>query len=517
MRYLVSGAQMKEIDRFTICDVGIPSLVLMERAAMAVAEESHRAAGPGGRIFAAAGLGNNGADAVAAARMLKEKGHPVSVILAGDPERGTEELKLQLKIAERLGVEVELFGDFIPGRCEVLIDGVFGVGLNRPVTGHYGEFLRFLQGISAKTVVAVDVPSGVSSDTGALLGPALRADVTVTFGYEKLGTAVYPGKDFRGRLVVADAGFPAEAARHAGVSAFTYEPEDVKRLPARPAYSHKGTFGKVLVVAGWKNMAGAAGLVGLAAYRMGAGLVKLLTPEENREILQTLLPEAVMIPYEKDLLFQEGGLSREDVEGLCREASAVVLGPGLGREKGAGELVRAVLSSACSPVVLDADGLNAVADNEELTRYFTENIIITPHLLEMSRLLHIPVEEIKKDIPGTARACADRWGITCVLKDAATAVAGGDGSLYINSSGCAAMAKGGSGDVLSGIIGALLAQGMSEPEAAALGVCVHGLAGERASAARGERAVLARDLADALGEVCQISQEIRKKEVNGNE
>lgn len=519
MRYLVSGAQMKEIDRFTIQEVGIPSLVLMERAAMAVAEEAHRAAGPGGRVLAAAGLGNNGADAVAAARMLKEKGHPAAVILAGDPERGTEELKLQIEIARRLGVEIEQFGDFIPGGCSVLIDGVFGVGLNRPVTGNYGDFLRFLKEIQAETVVAVDVPSGVSSDTGALLGPALRADVTVTFGYEKIGCAVYPGKDYCGRLVVADAGFPAEAVRRSGASVFTWEKEDLSRLPARPAYSNKGTFGKVLVAGGRKNMAGAACLAALAAYRMGAGLVKILTPEANREILQTFLPEAVLIPYEEDRLFEEGGLSQEDVEQLCREASAVVLGPGLGRDETAGKLVQAVLSAACSPVVLDADGLNAVAEREEFTRYFTENIVITPHLLEMSRLLGVPVGEIQKDLVGTAARYADRYGITCVLKDAATVVAGGDGSLFVNGSGCSAMAKGGTGDVLSGVIGALLAQGLDEPAAASLGVYVHGLAGERAAELHGEWAVLAKDVADALGDVCSCRgrQEIRKKEVKDDE
>ncbi len=492
MRYLVSGRQMKEIDRFTIQEVGIPSLVLMERAALAVVREAGKAAGPGGRILVAAGLGNNGADAVAAARMLKEQGHPVSVVLAGDPERGTEELKLQVRIAERLGVDTAEFADFIPGRCEVLIDGVFGVGLNRPVEGNYAEFLRFLNTVQAGTVVAVDLPSGISADTGAVLGPAVRADVTVTFGYEKFGTAVYPGKAYRGRLVVADAGFPQAAACHAGVSAFTYGEEDLCRLPARPPHSNKGTFGKVLVVGGRKHMAGAAYLAALGAYRAGAGLVKILSPEENREILQTLLPEAVLIPWRED------GPGTEELESLCKEASAVVLGPGLGRDEEAYGMARGVLSAACSPVVLDADGLYAVAAHEELTRYFTENIVITPHMLEMARLIHVPLESVQENMIAAAGDYADRYGITCVLKDAATVVAGKDGSLYINGSGCPAMAKGGSGDVLSGVIAGLLAQGMDEAQGAALGVYLHGLAGERAAKEKGERAVLARDIADAL-------------------
>lgn len=492
MRYLVSGRQMKEIDRYTIEEVGIPSLVLMERAAMAVAAAAHEAAGPGGRIIAAAGLGNNGADAVAAARMLKEMGHPVSLILAGDPERGTRELRIQTEIAKNLGISAGFFRDFLPGRYEVLIDGVFGVGLNRPVEGICGEFLSFLRTVQAETVIAVDLPSGVSADTGAVLGPALKADVTVTFGYEKLGTAVYPGKDFRGRLIVADAGFPRSAAEAAGVSAFAYEDEDRSLLPSRPAWSHKGTFGKVLVAAGAKNMAGAAYLAARAAYRTGAGLVQILSSGENREILQTLLPEAVMIPWEEAV--KESGRLEE----LCREASAVILGPGLGRDDRAADLVEAVLSAACSPVVLDADGLYAVADRPELTRYFTENIIVTPHMLEMARLLKKPLEEIRMDPIGTASRYADRYGVTCVLKDAATVVAGRDGSLCINASGCSAMAKGGSGDVLAGVIGGLLAQGADEFRAAGLGVFLHGKAGEAAADALGQRAVLAGDLADAL-------------------
>ncbi len=507
MRYLVSGSQMKEIDRYTIEEIGIPSMVLMERAAMAVAAEAHQAAGPGGPVIAAAGLGNNGADAVAAARMLKEMGHPVSLILAGDPDRGTEELKMQLKIAGSLGIHPEHFRDFIPGPCRVLIDGVFGVGLNRPVEGNYKDFLHFLSTVRSQTVIAVDLPSGISADTGAVMGPAVKADITVTFGCEKIGTAVYPGKSFCGRLVIADAGFPKAAVAAAAPAAFTYGKEDICMLPSRPARSHKGTFGKVLVAGGRKHMAGAAFLAARAAYRMGAGLVQILSTEENREIFQTLLPEAVMIPWE------EAGPETEALERLCREASAVVLGPGLGRDEQAASLVKAVLSTACSPVVLDADGLYALSVYQELTGYFTENIVITPHMLEMARLAHVSLEAIQADPVKAAAAYADQYGITCVLKDAATVVAGRSGSLYINSSGCPAMAKGGSGDVLAGVIGGLLAQGMEDEQAAALGVFLHGMAGEAAASALGDRAVLARDLADFLG----VFPNDIEKEVSHNE
>ena len=500
MRYLVSSSQMKEIDRYTMDEIGIPSMVLMERAALAVAQEADRAAGGAGTVLAACGPGNNGADAAAAARILKEKGYSVTVVVAGKEDRGTQERKNQLAIARNLGMDVVEFSDFIPGQYDVVIDGGFGVGLNRPVEGYYREFLEFLKKIKSGYTVAVDLPSGVDSDRGTILGPVRKADVTVTFGYEKLGTAVYPGKAYRGRLVVADAGFPGQAFDYAGASAVTYEEEDRERLPARPAYSHKGTYGKVLVIGGRNHMAGAAYLAGLSAYRIGAGLVKFLAPESNREILQTLLPEAVMVPYGEEGESEIPDISQitEDgtLEQLCKEASAVILGPGLGRDEMAAKLVKSVLNLACSPVVLDADGLYAVAEHKEFTRYFTENIIITPHLLEMARLMDIPVEQIQGNLIQTASDYAEQYGITCVLKDAATVVAGKDGNLYINSSGCAAMAKGGAGDVLSGVIGGLLAQGMDEAEAAFLGVYLHGKAGEKAAESQGDRAVLARDLAD---------------------
>lgn len=496
---------MKEIDRRTITEIGIPSLVLMERAAMAVAEEVKRRAAKTEKIWCACGCGNNGADGVAAARMLHLAGYPVVVIYIGNREKASEEFKRQAVIAENLGVSFIAYREFIPGSCDILVDAIFGVGLARPVEGEFLEFFTMLKGASPRLTVAVDLPSGISSDSGQVLGAALKAQVTVTFGWEKLGTVLYPGKDYSGQVIVADIGFPPLSALNAlGAGepanyAFTYEAEDKCRLPLRPAYGNKGSFGRVLIVAGSKNMGGAAYLSALAAYRMGAGLVKILTVSENREFLQARLPEAILETYSGEMFHANPEDYRPVLEENCEWADVVVLGPGLGKAPYVEALTEMVLTIACTPIVVDADALNMIAAHPYMCGYFTENIILTPHLGEMARLTGKSIQEIQQDVPGTAAAYAAHYGITCVLKDAVTAVALRDGRIYLNTSGNSAMAKAGSGDVLTGIIAALLAQGMDEMEGTILGVYLHGLAGDLYREERGSYGMLAGELADCAG------------------
>ncbi len=582
MRYLVTGNQMKRIDRYTIQSVGIPSAVLMERAALAVAdtveelaitglpaagsplrtlspaditlERQGRMAGmprqchnPSVHIQAVCGTGNNGADGIAAGRILHNKGYKVTVIIAGDPQRGTEEFHLQRRIAQNLGMRIVEWNDFLPGECDILIDAVFGVGLSRPVEGKYREVLQMMENAGASKVVAVDMPSGIHSDTGQVLGAAVRADVTVTFGYKKLGSVLYPGREYCGLVKVCDIGFAADSIRiladgssggsmgdaqrpgmACGVTgdegrpgtaceaavgaaddtlstgmvrgvAVTFGPEDLDLLPPRPAYSNKGTFGKVLVVAGSENMGGAAYLSALAAYRMGAGLVKVMTVEENRLIMQELLPEAILATYRSGEMEEEPETFQGKVEKECAWADVIVLGPGVGQGVGVYELMRAFLTNAYVPMILDADGLNAAARYPELAQYFTENIIVTPHIGEMARLTGLTVEQIRRDVVGVAEEYSTEHGITCVLKDAATVVCGRDGQIYVNESGNSCMAKAGSGDVLTGVIAGLLVQGCEPWDAAALGVYLHGAAGDRIREKEGSYGMLARELADEAG------------------
>lgn len=528
---------MKAIDQYTIQTIGIPSLVLMERAAAAAAEavewEARQflrgipsdtvpvySAGLGGKeeagsdksgasktdisktdisIWAVCGTGNNGADGIAAARMLHNEGYQVTVILAGDQTRVTEEFRTQKRIAENLDMQLVEWKDFLPGRCDILIDAVFGVGLTRNVEGEYREVVEMMNQAGAKSVIAVDMPSGIHSDTGQVMGCAVKAHRTVTFGYEKLGSVLYPGRSYCGKVQVCDIGFPTVSLKKAGETACTYGPEDLERIPKRADYGNKGTFGKVLVAAGSPDMGGAAYLCAKAAYGMGAGLVKVMTARENRQMMQQLLPEAILCSYDMEMAEQEPEAFHKMIEKECAWADVIVLGPGIGQSMTARMMVREFLMNAYVPVILDADGLNVIAAQPELTQYFTENIIITPHLGEMSRLTGKSIAEIQKELVKTAQDYSTSYGIQCVLKDAATVVTGREGQCYVNSSGNSAMAKAGSGDVLAGTIAGLLALGAEAWDAAALGVYLHGLAGDRVRERKGPHGLLAGELAEEIG------------------
>lgn len=526
MRYLVSGKEMKEIDRRSIEDFGIPSLVLMERAALETAKEAEKLLGgretdePGMKAMSAAetdsqksvrgtvcsvcGFGNNGADGVAAARMLFLRGFYVSILLPAADGHMSSEMKIQLEIAKKLGIPVYTLDEFIPGVCSVIIDAVFGIGLTRPVEGAYADLIAFMMEQKEEhgaKIVSVDMPSGISSETGAVLGCAADADVTVTFGEMKLGQALFPGRTACKRLVVADIGFVPEKKETAETHILAHTKSDLKRIPKRRAYSHKGTYGKILVIAGSKNMAGAAYFTAKAAYRTGAGLVKVLTVEENRPVIQEKLPEAILSTYDTGWASQAPEEFKEYIKGQTEWADVIVLGPGLGTEENGRVLVETVLADAYVPIVLDADAINLAAGYPYLKKYFTENIILTPHLSECARLTEKSVDEIREDLIAAAKRISEQYGVTCVLKDAATVTARKDGKIFVNLSGSPAMAKGGSGDVLCGVIAGLLGLGLEECEAASLGVYVHGLAGEKAAEKYGVHSVLAGELADQIGEV----------------
>lgn len=533
MRYLVTGSQMRAIDQDTIQNIGIPSLVLMERAAECVARkaellcgsEENQAGVTGSfrwrqpqkellrkkmpQILVFCGVGNNGADGVAAARMLHNHGFDVLVIVVGNETHATKEFQVQKEIAEKLEVPITDWEQFLHSESEknqqeqscAIIDAVFGVGLSRDVEGTYAQVLDWINEAETEWVLAVDMPSGIHSDTGAVMGMAVKADVTVTFGYEKMGSALYPGRGYCGQTEVCDIGFPEISRKKAGAEQFTYDPEDLTRIPARPAYSNKGTFGKVLVVAGSADMSGAAYLCAKAAYSMGAGLVKIMTPQENRQILQILLPEAILSSYRYGQEPENLEKLNSQVEKNCGWADVIVLGPGMGQGSTAKFLVQEFLSNAYVPMIIDADGLNIIASDPDLTGFYTENLILTPHLGEMARLTGKTVQEIQEDLPSCGAQYSSDSGVICVLKDAATVVTGRDGQCYVNSSGNSAMAKAGSGDVLAGTIAGLLALGMENWDAAVLGVYVHGTAGDRVFAKKGPHGLLARDLTEEIAAI----------------
>lgn len=470
MEILVNSRQMKQCDHNTIHHFKVPSLVLMERAALCIAEEVEKRLEKGSRILAVCGTGNNGGDGLAAARILSQRSYQVTIVMPGDRAKTSEETAVQLDILDSYGIPVETK---LPERAyDGVIDALFGIGLTRELQGLYRacvEQMNQMPGIK----IAADIPSGIHSDTGAVMGAAFRADVTVTFAFRKIGTLLFPGAEYAKRVLVKEIGIGAEGFLEEAPRVLKPEPEDLERIPARKPYSNKGTYGKVLIAAGHRNMAGAAFFSGKAAYATGAGLVKLYTEEASRVILQQQLPEAVLSTYDSDTW------NAEALEQEMEWATVIAAGPGMGMGAAAQNQIHKILSCAKVPVVLDADGLNIAAQQKEWLKEASVPVIVTPHLGEMARLVQKSIFDIQKQLLQVALGFAEEYNVICVLKDARTVTALPDGRAYINDSGNSGMATAGAGDVLTGIIAGLLAQGMTPEEAAVLGVYLHGCAGDK--------------------------------------
>ena len=527
MEYIADAREAKEIDGISIQKIGIPSFVLMERAALKVAECVSRITEKNkGRILVTCGSGNNGGDGVAAGRILKEWGYEVVVALLGNEEKASEDMKQQLAIARNLSVPV--ITEPVIAEYTVIIDAIFGIGLSREITGSYAGWIAEINHADA-VIVSVDIPSGIDASTGKVLGTAVRADYTVTFGVNKRGLVLFPGTQYAGKVFVEDIGFPEKAVHDVSPAVISYERNDIERLfPKRIPRSNKGNYGRTLVIAGSKQISGAAYLSAAAAYQMGSGLVKVFTHENNRIMLQTKLPEALLCTYQgnerlpadymddifesrRDALpFLEQDSEKEEsrvfVSRLQSElswATAVVIGPGLGTSHMAELLLYEVLKITDIPVLMDADALNLLSRfpeyfNQDGRIQLTDNFVLTPHLKEMSRLLGNDVGEIKDNIIDTA--CRYTKGAAVVLKDARTVVSDGT-RIYLNQSGNNALSKGGSGDVLSGMIGGLLARGMDPFKAAALGVYLHGLTAEEYVKEGSYSTMLASDILEKLPEI----------------
>ncbi len=498
MEYLLDAAQMKAADAYTIRRLGIPSLELMERAALSCVKVIEQ--WKPDKVLIVCGAGNNGGDGFAIGRILLEKGVSVTMVFAGRMERRTEETVFQMDGFLKAGGEI--CNTFVLEGYDVVVDALFGVGLGRDITGEYLEVLDQMNAAEGKKL-AVDIPSGISASTGCVMGAAFRADVTVTFQEKKLGLCLFPGCEYGGGIVVSDIGIDSSSVTGDRNICYTIDAKDAEgMLPYRPEDSHKGTFGKLLIIAGSKGMAGAAFLCAYSAYRMGAGLVQIYTVEANRSILQQLIPEAVISTYEE---FDKEGLKRK-----LAWADAICIGPGIGISEISRHILNTVLKEGKVPCMIDADGLNLLAADPKLMERLSEgDYVLTPHMKELSRLIERPVESIKTNRREALKLFTEKYGVVLVQKDARTLVGGADRRIYVNQTGNPAMAKAGSGDVLSGIIAGLMAQGKESYEAAVAGVYLHGTAGDLAREKLGEYSVLARDLADQIG--CAIETIKTKK------
>ena len=536
MRYVLDAAAMKNVDSYSINTLGIPSVVLMERAALSVTEaiESKVKGNIHTDIICVCGRGNNGADGLAVARQLYLKGYNVDVYIINS-HASTKEFDIQLNIIKNLGIECINSPDF--SKYGVIVDALFGNGLSRELAGEArivvdtinkcstsvrSQYTQNSDNNGNRLVVAVDIPSGISASTGVVMGSAVNADITVTFGFEKIGHILYPAASYCGKIIRKDIGFAQYPDMTRDI--FTYDYSDISdMLPLRKPDGNKGTFGKALVIAGSRLYGGAAVLSSRAAARIGAGLVRTLTHISNRTAVITGNMECIVDTYDTD---EECGDFVKNTETLVDKcicwADVVCIGPGLSMEESAVKLVRRVSAKKNIKKLYDADALNIIAkykieldgSNDDVDYeaggnsgnasykddMSDKNVVVTPHIGEMSRLTGLDIAVIKNNPIDTARTYSREHNCVCVLKDARTIVSDGE-RVYINMSGNDGMATGGSGDVLSGIITGLMAQGLTTFEASALGVYIHGCAGDEAALSNGKYSMVAGDIIDNIKNV----------------
>jgi NAD(P)H-hydrate epimerase len=506
MRPVVTAAEMRALDDTTISELGLPAATLMETAGRAVAEAALRMLGPDrGHVAVVCGPGNNGGDGFVAARVLRDRGVDAVVYLAVGRDAVRGDARVHLQIFERAGGTVRMLATpeqlaALDARiidAALVIDALFGVGLARPIEGHLAEVVAMM--LMAERVVAVDIPSGLDADTGRTLGAAVIAQRTVTMAALKVALVSAPGFAHAGEVEVVDIGIPAALIAGSNLRAGLVDADDVSHwLPRARAVEHKGRRGHVLVVAGSPGMRGAGRLAALAALRAGAGLCTLAADAGSDGELTA--PDSVMTRP-----LPPGGTLSAALAGKA----AIVIGPGIGATPASAVRTREVLASGI-PAVLDADALNSLAGDPSAFAAASGPVVITPHPGEASRLLGIPIADVEADRLAAARALATRTRAVVVLKGARTIVCDGrsdpaaaDGAIAdrhcsINPTGGPSLATGGSGDVLAGMIGALLAQGLSAVDAARAGVYVHGAAGDALAQTHGDRGVVSSDLPDAI-------------------
>ena len=499
MRLWVNAAQMKAADQYTIQKLEVPSLELMEHAAQACVQVLEDEKVDLSHVCVVCGSGNNGGDGFAIARILQNNRYSVETFCVGNPEHYTEETQEQMHRLQECGGKIT-YGMPQEDSYSVVIDAVFGVGLSRKVEGRYRQVIEQMNRMRG-TKFAVDIPSGLSATTGCILGCAFKADYTVTFQLKKIGLELSQGRTMAGRVIVPDIGISTdsicedqEIVRTAGKDIYR------KMLPDRPEDSNKGMYGRLLVIAGSKGMAGAAYLNAHAAYMTGAGLVRIYTSSDNREILQTLLPEAIITTYEE--------YNKEELLSLLTWADSVCIGSGLGMSRLSEKILKTVIEYVKVPCLIDADGLNLLAENKNYLNQMAERrFVITPHMKEMSRLTGTPVEELKADRIQILKDFISRYRITCVLKDSRTLIASEEKGIRMNLTGNSAMAKAGSGDVLAGVISGWMVQEKEAEDAAELGTYIHGLSGDLAKFEKGVYSVMARDLIEYISKALMKLEE----------
>ena len=501
-----TAEEMRRLDHKTIHECGIPGVVLMENAGRgaAVLVRKHMGDLYGRRVGIICGRGNNGGDGFVMGRIFYGWGANVRFYLLGRMDQVTGDAGINLQAALNMGLEVVEVADesgldhLVLNEFDILADAILGTGLNSEVRGLYRDVIDRINR-SGRPVAAVDIPSGLSADSGRILGLAVRADLTVTFGLPKIGLLTPPGEQLAGRLEVVDIGIPPHVLAEADPRKELILEDTLKGLlNPRVVDGHKGLYGHVLVVAGSTGKTGAAALTSLGAARSGAGLVTLAVAESLNPILENKTTEVMTEPLPEEAPGILGPAALDRILALAENKSVVALGPGLGTAESTSRLVVQLLEQCDTPVVIDADGLNCLAGDPAVLKSIRKEAVITPHPGEMSRLTGLRTSEIADDRLAAARDFAAKYGVVCVLKGYRTVVAAPQGDLYLNTTGGPYMASGGMGDVLTGMIAGLVSQGLSPLDAARLGVYVHGMAADQTAVAKGVIGILASDIAAML-------------------
>ena len=499
---------MQDLDWETINRIGIPSLVLMEQAATGVAETAVKLYPEAKKILVVAGKGNNGGDGIAAARLLKVRfQRDVEIFLPYEEEQLKEDCRVQYQIANKLGLK---FHKELPDleSFDLIIDAIFGTGFKPPIKGRWVDIVKAING-SGKPVLAVDIPSGISSDSGEVLEPVIKADATVTFALPKYGQVLYPSSAFCGKVFVRNISIPVETVAE-GVEVELIQPEEIKKfIPVREPHTYKNREGHVFILGGSPGKTGAVVMAARAATEAGAGLVTVGVAQSLDSVVETLIVEEMSKPLPEI----ESGYLHPLVWDFAFETAeaqgytSLVVGPGMGRYKEGQDIIADILQRWNKPLVIDADGLNNLADlgqkGKELLKEREIPAVLTPHIGEMQRLSGVYSKEIVFNQIDVARRFAEENNCFVVLKGARTVIATPTGKAFVNYRGTPAMAKGGSGDVLSGILGALVGK-MEIEKALILGVTLHAIAGEIAEDNSDSESVRPTYLINNLGKAYQF-------------
>lgn len=499
MKRIITGSEMATFDKYTINNIGIPSLVLMERAALSCVDVITKDFDELSKIIVMCGPGNNGADGVAIARILRSRGYlGVSYYICGNESKYTEELKKQIGIAEKIGVNRETQEQVYTAidDADLIVDAIFGIGIKRNPADEFSEAIMSINDSQAK-VLSVDIPSGICADTGRGYEPHVYADYTVTFQYIKKGHLLGEGYIASDNLTVSDIGItpsPEDADDFSDALCYMLEDVDASNMvPQSYVNDNKGTKGKLLVIAGSETIYGALYLAAKSAYRAGCGMVKVYTHENNMTSIKTSLPEALFSSYSE--------YDEDELKKLIEWPDAILIGPGLSTSETAKKITRFVLSNAECPVVADADAINIIAEDKKvLKNRKCSELILTPHLKEMSRLCGKTISEIECSMESSAREFCSEYNTSMILKNY-TSYIYTDFNCYISTAGNEGLATAGSGDVLAGITASLIAQHCIADEALALATYIHGKAGEKASEKNGIRNMMASDIIEFIGKI----------------